>query len=156
LGGWRHVTVSARRTKQDWAHVLRDLVDVQFPDAEHIILVMDNLNTHDFSSLYETFEPQEARRIREKLEIHYTAKHGSWLNMAEIELAVLSGQCLDRRIGQEVELRQEVAAWEAERNDQQVRVNWRFTTQDARIKLKRLYPVLEQEDTQETAPLPPS
>jgi hypothetical protein len=144
LTGWRHVTVSTRRTKQDWAHVLRELVDVQFPDAEHIILVMDNLNTHDFSSLYETFEPQEARRLREKLEIHYTPKHGSWLNMAEIELAVLSGQCLDRRIGQEVELRQEVAAWEAERNDQQVRVNWRFTTQDARIKLKHLYPVLEK------------
>jgi len=142
--GWRHVTVSTRRTRQDWAHVLRDLVDVQFPDAQHIILVMDNLNTHDFSSLYETFEPQEARRIREKLEIHYTPKHGSWLNMAEIELAVLSGQCLDRRIGQEAELRQEVTAWEAERNDQQVRVNWRFTTQDARIKLKHLYPVLEK------------
>ena len=144
LTGWRHVTVSARRTKQDWAQVLRDLVDVQFPAAEHIILVMDNLNTHDFSSLYETFEPQEARRIREKLEIHYTPKHGSWLNMAEVELAVLSGQCLDRRIGQEAELRQEVTAWEAERNDQQVRVNWRFTTQDARIKLKHLYPVLEK------------
>jgi DDE superfamily endonuclease len=142
--GWRHVTVSTRRTRQDWAHVLRDLVDVQFPAAEHIILVMDYLNTHDFSSLYETFEPQEARRIREKLEIHYTPKHGSWLNMAEIELAVLSGQCLDRRIGQEAELRQEVTAWEAERNDQQVRVNWRFTTQDARIKLKHLYPVLEK------------
>jgi len=115
-----------------------------------------SFHTHDFSSLYETFEPQEARRIRQKLEIHYTPKHGSWLNMAEIELAVLSGQCLDRRIGQEAELRQEVAAWEAERNDQQVRVNWRFTTQDARIKLKRLYPVLEQEDTPGTAPLQPS
>ena len=156
LTGWRHVTVSARRTQQDFAQVLRDLVDVQFPDAEQIVLVMDNLNTHDFSSLYEAFEPQEARRIREKLEIHSTPKHGSWLNMAEIELAVLSGQCLDRRIGQETELRQEVTAWEAERNEQQVRVNGRFTTQDARIKLKRLSPVLEKEGSLETAPVQPS
>ena len=155
LTGWRHVTVSAQRTKQDWAHVLRELVDVQYPDAQTVVLVMDNLNTHDFSSLYETFEPQEARRIREKIEIHYTPKHGSWLNMAEIELAVLSGQCLDRRIGQEAELRQEVVAWEAERNDQQVRVNWRFTTEDARIKLKRLYPVLEKEGSRETALVQP-
>jgi hypothetical protein len=108
------------------------------------LVVMDNLNTHDFSSMYETFEPQEPRRIREKLEIHCTPKHGSWLNMAEVEQAVLSGQCLDRRIGQEAEPRQEVTAWEAERNDQQARVNWRFTTQDACIKLKHLYPVLEK------------
>lgn len=153
LEGWRHVTVSAQRTKQDFAQVLRDLVDVHYPEAEKIILVLDNLNTHDFSALYETFEPEEAWRIREKIEIHYTPKHGSWLNMAEIELAVLSGQCLNRRIGEETLLRQEVAAWETERNAQQVKVNWRFTTQDARIKLKRLYPVLEQEDMQRTAPL---
>jgi hypothetical protein len=145
LTGKRHVTVSAHRTKQDFAQVLRNLVDVQYPKAEKIVLVLDNLNTHDFSALYETFEPEEARRIREKIEIHYTPKHGSWLNMAEIELAVLNGQCLDRRIGEEETLRQEVAAWEAERNVQQVKVNWRFTAQDARIKLKRLYPVLEAE-----------
>src|SRR6266567_6324245 len=145
LRGWRHVTVSAHRTKHDWAQVLQALVDVHYPGAEKIILVMDNLNTHDFSALYETFEPQEAWRIREKIEIHYTPKHGSWLNMAEIELAVLNGQCLDRRIGEEETLRQEVTAWEAERNAQQVKVNWRFTAQDARIKLKRLYPVLEAE-----------
>ncbi len=145
LSGWRHVTVSAHRTKQDFACVLRDLVDVQYPDAEKIILVLDNLNTHDFSALYETFDPEEAWRIREKWDIHYTPKHGSWLNMAEIELAVLSGQCLDRRIGEEYLLRQEIAAWEVKRNTQQVRVNWHFTTQDARIKLKRLYPVLEKE-----------
>ncbi len=117
--------------------------DVPPPTPERIVLVLDNLNTHDFSALYETFEPEEAWRIREKIEIHYTPKHGSWLNMAEIELAVLSGQCLDRRIGEEETLRQEIAAWEKERNAQQVRVNWRFTTQDARIKLKRLYAVLE-------------
>jgi hypothetical protein len=143
LSGKRHVTVSAHRTKQDFARVLRDLVDVHYPDAEKIVLLLDNLNTHDFSALYDTFEPEEAWRIREKIEIHYTPKHGSWLNMAEIELAVLNGQCLDRRIGEEETLRQEIAAWEDERNAQQVRVNWRFTTQDARIKLKRLYPVLE-------------
>jgi hypothetical protein len=145
LTGKRHVTVSAHRTKQDFAQVLRNLVDVQYPNAEKIVLVLDNLNTHDFSALYETFEPEEAWRIREKIEIHYTPKHGSWLNMAEIELAVLNGQCLDRRIGEEETLRQEVTAWEADRNAQQVKVNWRFTAQDARIKLKRLYPVLEAE-----------
>jgi hypothetical protein len=139
--------VSAHRTKHDLAQVLRDLVDVHYPDAEIIILVVDNLNTHDFSALYETFEPEKAWRIREKIEIHYTPKHGSWLNMAEIELAVLSGQCLDRRIGEEALLRQEVAVWETERNTQRVKVNWRFTTQDARIKLKRLYPVLETGET---------
>ncbi|GHO71433.1 hypothetical protein KSC_103250 [Ktedonobacter sp. SOSP1-52] len=150
LAGKRHVTVSAHRTKHDFAHVLRDLVDMHYSEAEKIVLVMDNLNTHDFSALYETIEPEEARRIREKIEIHYTPKHGSWLNMAEIELAVLSGQCLDRRIGKEETLRLEVAAWEAERNAQQVKANWRFTTQDARIKLKRLYPVLEAE-LEETA-----
>jgi DDE superfamily endonuclease len=147
LRGCRHVTVSAHRTKHDLAQVLRDLVDVHYPDAEIIILVVDNLNTHDFSALYETFEPEKAWRIREKIEIHYTPKHGSWLNMAEIELAVLSGQCLDRRIGEEALLRQEVAVWETERNTQRVKVNWRFTTQDARIKLKRLYPVLETGET---------
>lgn len=123
--------------------MLRDLVDVHYPDAEKIVLMLDNLNTHDFSALYETFEPEGAWRIREKIEIHYTPKHGSWLNMAEIELAVLSGQCLDRRIGEEEMLRQEVAAWEAERNAKPVKVNWRFTAADARIKLKRFYPIIE-------------
>jgi hypothetical protein len=110
------------------------------------MLVMDNLNTHDFSALYETFEPEEAWRIREKIEIHYTPKHGSWLDMAEIELVVLSGQCLDRRIGEEALLQQEVTAWETERNQEQVKVHWRFTTHEARIKLKRLYPILEPGD----------
>ena len=123
------MTVSTHRTKQDLTQELRDLVDVHYPEAEKIILVLDNLNTHDFSALYETFEPKQAWRIREKIEIHYTLKHGSWLNMAEIELAVLSGQCLDRLIGEEETFRHEIAAWEEERNTQRVRVNWRFTTQ---------------------------
>jgi DDE superfamily endonuclease len=118
LRGWRHVTVNAHRTKQGFTHVLRNLVDVYYPEAENIVLVLDNLNTHDFSALYETFEPEEAWSIREKIEIHYTPKHGSWLNIAEIELAVLSGQCLDRRIGGEALLQQEVVAWETERNAQ--------------------------------------
>src|SRR5260370_35182241 len=115
------------------AHVLRDLVDVHYPEAEKIVLVLDNLNTHDFSSLYETFEPEKAWRIRQKIEMHYTPKHGSWLNMAEIELAVFSGQGLDQRIGEEELLRQEIEAWEDERNTHQVNENWRSTTQAARI-----------------------
>jgi len=143
LRGWRHLRVSSRRTKQDWAYAIQELVDVYYPNAEVVVLVLDNLNTHVLSSLYETFEPAEARRIAEKLEIHYTPKHGSWLNMAEIELSVLSGQCLDRRIADKASLEREVAAWEQERNRQEVKVVWRFTTEDARIKLKHLYPILQ-------------
>lgn len=140
LRGWRHLKVTARRTKQDWAHLMQELVDVHYPEAEKIRLVNDNLNTHVPSALYETFHPTEARRILDKLELHYTPKHGSWLNMAEIELSVLSRQCLDRRIGDPESLSREVAAWEKERNAHAVQMEWRFTTADARIKLKKLYP----------------
>jgi hypothetical protein len=143
LQGWRHVKVTDRRTAIDCAHCLRDLVDVHFPDAPRITLVMDNLNTHVLASLYKVFPPAEARRIWERLEVHYTPKHGSWLNMAEIELSVLARQCLDRRIPDQATLQQEVAAWEAERNARGIIADWRFTTDDARIKLKRLYPVVE-------------
>ena len=140
LEEWRHVKVTDRRTMIDWAYCMRDLVDIHFPDAETIVVVMDNLNTHKLASLYEAFPPVEARRIAEKLEIHYTPKHGSWLNMAEIELSVLSRQCLKRRIPDQPTLRHEVAAWESQRNGAASTVNWRFTTADARIKLSRLYP----------------
>ena len=140
LEGWRRVEVTDQRTKADWARVVRQLVDVDYPDKDRIVLVMDNLNTHRLSSLYEAFEPAEARRIAQKLETHYTPKHGSWLNMAEIELGVLSRQCLNRRIpGQDV-LQHETGAWQGQRNRDAVRADWRFTTEDARIKLKSLYP----------------
>jgi hypothetical protein len=142
LRGWRHVTVTERRTKQDWAHAIKDLVDVHYPEAERIVLVLDNLNTHGLGSLYEAFPAEEARRLSRKLELHYTPKHGSWLNIAEIELSVLSSQCLDRRIPQQTELDQEVAQWTRDRNASRRTVDWRFTTADARIKLKRLYPSL--------------
>ena len=138
--GWRHIKVTARRTKVDFAWCMKDLVDIHFPDAEVIKLVMDNLNIHTPAALYEVFEPQEARRIINKLEIHYTPKHGSWLNMVEGELSVLVRQCLKQRIPDREILQQEVTAWETERNQQEVRVNWRFRSDDARIKLKRLYP----------------
>ena len=140
LEGWRRVEVTQRRTKVDWARVVRKLVDEEYPDRERIVLVMDNLNTHHPASLYQAFEPAEARRIAQRLEIHYTPKHGSWLNMAEIELGVLSGQCLDRRIPSREILQQETGAWQNQRNRQGFRVDWRFTTEDARIKLKSLYP----------------
>lgn len=143
LRGWREVVVSDRRTAVDFARVIKDLVDVQYPDAEQIVLVMDNLNTHTPASLYEAFPPEEARRLADKLEIHYTPKHGSWLDMAETELSVLSRQCLDRRIPDKATLQREVAAWVRDRNTAQTTINWRFTTADARIKLKRLYPILE-------------
>jgi hypothetical protein len=143
LHNWRHVKVTEHRTKQDWAQCMRELVDVYFPDAIQVRLVEDNLNTHDPSALYEVFEPAEAKRILDRLEFHYTPKHGSWLNMAEIELSVLSGQCLDQRIPDLPCLAHEVAAWQADRNTAKATVNWRFTTADARIKLKRLYPSLE-------------
>ena len=142
--GWRHTEVSERRTMQDFAQQMRWLVDVAYPDAEVVRVVLDNLNTHRPASLYETFPPAEARRILRKLEFHYTPKHGSRLNMAEIELSVLSRQCLDRRIEDERTLRQELAAYQQRRNDSQAIINWRFTSQDARIKLQRLYPSLTE------------
>lgn len=140
LAGWRHVAVTERRTKQDYAQQMKYLVDVRYPEAERITVVHDQLNTHDPSALYETFEPAEARRILDKLEIHYTPKHGSWLNMAEIELSVLARQCLDRRIPEQEILKREVAAWEEPRNSESREIDWQFTTDDARIKLKKLYP----------------
>jgi hypothetical protein len=143
LEGRREALVTQRRTKVDYAHAIRHLVDVMYPDAEKIVLVQDNLNTHKPASLYAAFPPEEARRLINRLEIHYTPKHGSWLNMAEIELGILSRQCLDRRISDRDTLRHEVAAWQRRRNDQLARVNWQFTTADARVKLKRLYPTTE-------------
>jgi hypothetical protein len=142
LRGWRHLDVRARRTKADWAHVIRDLVDVHYPGAEKLVLVEDNLNTHTPAALYEAFPPAEAKRLADKLELHYTPKHGSWLNIAELELSVLSRQCLDRRLDDPDRLRTEAAAWEARRNARQAPVDWRFTTADARIKLKHLYPAI--------------
>jgi hypothetical protein len=143
LLNWRHVKVTERRTAVDWAECMRELVDVQFPEAERIVVVLDNLNTHLPASLYAAFEPAEAKRIWDKLEFHYTPKHGSWLNMAEIEFSVLSRQCLERRIADRKTLAAEVAAWEEERNASGATVDWRFTTADARIKLKHLYPSLQ-------------
>jgi hypothetical protein len=143
LAGQRLVQVTARRTSIDFAHVIQELVDEQYPQAEKLVLVMDNLNTHKLASLYEAFAPAEARRLTERLEIHYTPKHGSWLNMAETELSVLATQCLDRRIPDQTTLCQEVAVWEQRRNQAKCTVEWRFTTQEARIKLKRLYPSIQ-------------
>lgn len=141
LRGWRSVTVTERRTRRDWARVIQALVDVHYPAAERIVLVLDNLNTHTMGSLYEAFPPAEAWRLAQKLEVHYTPKHGSWLNMAEIELSILRRQCLARRIPDQVTLTREAAAWEASRNRQGGTVTWRFTTADARIRLKHLYPI---------------
>ena len=138
----RHVKVTDRRTRKDFAECIRELVDVHYPDAEKIVLVMDNLNTHSAGSLYEAFEPAEARRLAGKLEIHYTPKHGSWLNMAEIEIGVLSRQCLSRHIPTKGQMATEVAAWEQKRNQADAAVDWQFTTADARVKLKRLYPAI--------------
>ena len=143
LRGWRHVTVSDRRTRLDWAHCIRELVDVHYPEAARIVLVLDNLNTHTPASLYETFPPAEAKRLTERLEIHDTPKHGSWLNMAARELRVLAGQCLDRRLPDRATLEREVAAWEERRNAAGRAIDWRFTTADARIKLKHLYPAIQ-------------
>jgi hypothetical protein len=142
LEGWRHVKVTERRTAIDYAHVLRDLSDIHFPTADKIVLVQDNLNTHVPASLYEAFQPAQARRLVERFEWHYTPKHGSWLNMAEAELAILSKQCLDRRIGDAATLEREVEAWLARRNTHHAKADWRFTTANARIKLKTLYPAL--------------
>lgn len=140
LVGQRSIKVTDRRTAIDFAEFLREIVDDQYPDAEKVVLVMDNLNTHKPASLYQAFEPKEARRLLDRLEIHYTPKHGSWLNMAEIELSVLSGQCLNRRIPDRETLVREIAAWGRERNQAECKVNWQFTTETARIKLARLYP----------------
>lgn len=142
LVGRRGVRVTSRRTARDFAEQLRLLVDEAYPDARQIVLVTDNLNTHHLGALYERFAPEEARRIAQRLEWHYTPEHASWLNMAEIELSVLSRQCLSRRIGEPETLASEVAIWEQERNRAGARIDWQFTTADARIKLRRLYPVL--------------
>ena len=143
LAGWRHVIVTERRSKRDWALAVRNLVDVQFPAARRIRLVMDNLNTHTGAALYDTFSPAEARRLLEKLEFHYTPKHASWLNMAEIEIGILSRQCLDRRIDDREFLTGEVAAWETDRNHREAKIHWTFTIETARNKLKKLYPSIE-------------
>jgi DDE superfamily endonuclease len=143
LQNWRHVKVTDRRTKVDWAHCMRELVDDVLPGALRIRVVQDNLNTHAPAALYEVFAPAEAKRILDRLEFHYTPKQGRWLNMAEIELSVLSRQCLAQRIRDTVMLGEEVGAWEQTRNAKGATVNWRFTTEDARIKLKRLYPSIE-------------
>lgn len=143
LVGWRHVKVTERRTKIDFAEVIKELVDEHYGYAEKIVLVMDNLNTHKVASLYEAFEPSEARRLVEKLEIHYTPKHGSWLDMAETELSTLTRQCLNRRIPDMETLTSEAAAWETARNESEATVDWQFTTDQARTKLKRLYPSIQ-------------
>lgn len=140
--GKRYIKVTERRTKVDWAIQIKDLLDNHYPEAEKVVLVMDNLNTHKGASLYETFPPAEARRLLERLEIHYTPKHGSWLNIAEIELRILSGQCLKRRIPDSPTLKREITEWQKQRNGLNAKVDWQFTNENARIKLKRLYPTL--------------
>ena len=142
LRGWRQVRVSAQRTRIDFAECIKELVDVHYAAAERIVLVMDQLNTHSPASLYQAFPPAEAKRLADKLEIHYTPTHGSWLNMAEIELSVLARQCLNRRLGNRATMEGEVAAWATARNATSSAIDWRFTPGDARIKLKRLYPVV--------------
>lgn len=142
FGGKRYTAVTERRTKVDWAHQIKEMLDNHYPDVSKVVMVMDNLNTHTTASLYEAFPPEEARRLVERLEIHYTPKHGSWLNIAEIELRVLLGQCLNRRIPDKKTLEHEIYQWQNQRNFVKAKVNWQFTTDDARIKLKRLYPTL--------------
>jgi hypothetical protein len=144
LEGKRQVVVTDQRTAVDWAYQIRNLVDVIHPRAKRITLVMDNLNTHSGASLYKAFAPEEARSILDKLEIHYTPKHGSWLNMAEIELSILSRQCLDRRIPDQDVLKREIAAWQENRNATACPMEWRFTNEDARVKLKKLYPTIQE------------
>ncbi len=142
LTGKRHVEVSEHRAKKDWAWWIKGMLDERYPDAVRIRLIMDNLNTHTPASLYEVFQPQEARRLAERLEIHYTPKHGSWLNMAEIELSALNGQCLDRRIPTFNIMQNHIIAWEIDRNNRNVKIRWHFTNTKARMKLKHLYPKL--------------
>jgi hypothetical protein len=141
LVGWRRVSVTARRTKTDWAEAVRTLLDEQYAAAERVVLVLDNLNTHTVASLYQAFPAAEAHRLARRLELHYTPKHGSWLNMAEIELSVLTRQCLRRRLGSADRLTQETAAWQTRRNANRAGIVWQFTTADARTKLRHLYPV---------------
>lgn len=143
LAGWRRVEVAAQRTRKDWAACVRDLVDEYYPDAKKIRLVLDNLNTHTGASLYEAFAPDEARRILERLEFHYTPKHASWLNMAEIEIGVLTRQCLDRRLEDQEAIRKETAAWEEERNAKAAKIHWTFTIGAARVKMKNQYPSIK-------------
>ena len=143
LADWRKVNVRERKTSIDWAYEIKELLDEDYPEVEKVILVCDNLNTHTTASLYEACEPKEARRLAERLEIHYTPKHGSWLNVAEIELSVFTKQCLDRRIPDMATLQQEAKAWYRKRNANQKGVDWQFTTEDARVKLKRLYPQIQ-------------
>lgn len=141
LAGVRHVEVTERRTRVDWARQIKDMLDVRYPDAKRVVLVMDNLNTHSIASLYEAFPPDEALRLAQRLELHFTPKHGSWLNIAEIELSALKRQCLAERIPDIQIMKQDVAAWNGDRNNRGTKVNWHFTTEQARIKLKRLYPI---------------
>ena len=140
LAGWRHVDAQVQRTKIDWARQVERLLTLDYPDAEQVVLVMDNLNTHTIASLYEAFEPAKAFTLAQRLEIHHTPKHGSWLNIAEIELSTLTRQCLDRRISDLATLNTELAAWQRNANNRQRQVDWQFTTTDARIKLRNLYP----------------
>ncbi len=140
LSGRRHVEVSERRRRQDWARWIRAMLVTRYPEAERVVLIMDNLDTHGIASLYETFSPREARELAKRLEIHYTPEHGSWLNMAGIELSVSSAQCLDRRLADMATMQDAIAAWQRDRNNRQGRIDWQFTTADARIRLKRLYP----------------
>lgn len=142
LGGKRQVNITQRRARTDWALFIKAMLDQRYPAAEKVVLVMDNLNTHSVASLYAALKPEEAQRLAQRLEVHYTPKHGSWLNVAEIELSVLKRQCLGRRIPCVEQMRSEVAAWNHDRNNRQSAVDWQFTTKDARIKLKRLYPNL--------------
>lgn len=144
LAGWRNVKVTDTRTAIDFAHCVKDLVEIHYPNADKIVLVMDNLNTHSEASLYKTFPPEEAFRLAQKLEIHYTPKHGSWLNMAEIEFSALSKQCLKRRLPDQETLIKEIKAWQTARNNQKVKCKWQFTTTDARTKLHKLYPTIEK------------
>ena len=146
LKGWSHVKASEQRTRKDWALQIQELLTVQYKDVKKIRLVMDNLNTHGISSLYETFDPETAFGLAQRLEIHYTPKHGSWLNIAEIELSAMTTQCLDRRIPNIEELQRQISTWETQRNQSQKAVQWQFRTEDARIKLKHLYPVVIESD----------
>ena len=143
LRGWRKVFVRERRTMIDWAFCIREILDVHYPDAQKVRLVLDNLNTHTGASLYEAFTPTEARRLLERLEFHHTPKHGSWLNMSEIEIGVMNGQCLDRRIPEQQIISEEVAAWEQQRNKEEAKIRWTFTVSDARVKLAKIYPPIE-------------
>jgi hypothetical protein len=143
LAGWRHIAVTEHRRRTDWAGFIRSLLEGRYRDAKRVVLVMDQLNTHSPASLYEAFPPAEAKRLAERIEIHHTPKHGSWLNMAEVELSALGRQCLSRRIARADTLKRQIAAWEKDRNAWTTRVQWQFTTQDARVKLRSLYPSLQ-------------